>query len=104
MAIGADEGALLHFLSVSSDRFAARDAEREGLRRWVDVMKVEIDDATVIAAHGAAASSFLDQHALDLLESASHGLPDAPLAPPAASSFAAGVQRELGEPVPCTRV
>lgn len=63
-------------------------------------MEVQTDNAAVISADGAAPSRFLDEHALDLLQSARHGLPDAPLAPPSALSLAPGVQRELSEPVP----
>ena len=45
-------------------------------------MEVQIDDAAVISADGAAPSGFFDEHALDLLKPPSYGLPDAPLATP----------------------
>jgi hypothetical protein len=58
-------------------------------------MEVEIDDAAVVSAHRTTASRFLDEQALDLLESASHGFSHAPLAPPPR-----GVPREFGQSVP----
>ena len=90
VAIRAHEDALLRFRSVGTDRLSARDADRERLRSWIDVMEMEIDDAAVIAADGATTSSFVDEESLDLLQSASHGLADTPLAPPAAPSVAVG--------------
>jgi hypothetical protein len=82
VAVRAHKGTFFHFVSVGSDRFATRDADRERLCGGVHVMEVQIDDATVITADGAASSGFFDKYALDLLKPASHGLPDAPLAPP----------------------
>jgi hypothetical protein len=61
-------------------------------------MEVEVDDATVVSAHGAAPSSLVDEDALELLESTSDGLSDTALASPTPR-----VARELGESVPCAR-
>jgi hypothetical protein len=52
-------------------------------------MEVQIDKAVVIAADGATPSGLLDEHALDLLKSASDGFPRAPLASPSALAASA---------------
>ena len=95
MAVRAYKHALLHFLPIRGDRLAAGNAEGEGLCLRVYVMEVEVDDAAVISADGAAASSLLHEDALELLESASDGLSDTALASPTPR-----VERELGDSVP----
>jgi hypothetical protein len=45
-------------------------------------MEVHVDDAALVAAHGAASAGLRDQDAPDLLFPACYGFPDAAAAPP----------------------
>jgi hypothetical protein len=61
------------------------------------MMEMEVDDATVVPADGAASPRFLDQQPFHLLLAACHGFANATLATPSQSSIlVAGVPPELG--------
>ena len=67
------------------------------------MMKVKVDDASVISADGAPTAGLIDQHSLDSLKAAGDGLAYAALAPPAVSTLAASaVMRELRDPMAWT--
>ena len=52
------------------------------------MVEVQIDDAAVVAAHGAATAGLLDEDALDLLKPARDCLAGAPAAAPSVSTLA----------------
>lgn len=99
MAPRADKDALLRFLAVRRKGSSSRSGDGKRLRRRIDVMEHQIDDAAVIATYRATATCLLNQNALHLLVPASHGLSDTPFASPAPLVSAARIEGELSHSV-----
>jgi hypothetical protein len=96
MAVGAHQGALACFRATPVERLPHGAREPEALDSRVHVVKVEIDEAAVIPAHGAASTCFLDENPFHLLVPSRDRFADAALAsPPPRLSWAAAVEREF---------
>jgi hypothetical protein len=98
MAVSAHEDALLRFLPEGCDGLSHCHSHRERLLGRIDVVEVEVDDASVVSANGTAAAGLFDEHPLDSLKPTCNRLANAPLAAPAIAAFWAGaVFRELSD-------
>src|SRR5215218_1430041 len=77
VAVCTHEHALLDFGPIRSDRLPCGHADRERLRRWIHMMEVKVQDASVISANSAASSRLIDKDPLDPLKPARDRFPDA---------------------------
>ena len=87
MAVGAQEDALPGLSAKGLEALAAHCVDREGLRRRVDVVEVEVQRAPAVAAEGAAAAGLPEQDRPHLAMAARDRLAHTALAPPAAAAL-----------------
>jgi hypothetical protein len=62
VAVRAQEDALARFLAHSLERSRLTIAQREGLRRWIDVVKLDRGVMLVISTRRAPAACLGDQY------------------------------------------
>src|SRR4051812_38663323 len=94
MAIGAPEHALLCLLAVGLERAPVAHVHRECLRRRIDVMKVEVGRAPVVATRRTASAGLIQQRCPHEAVARRDPLADATAAlPPVALAVADPVER-----------
>jgi hypothetical protein len=97
VAVRAHEDALLRLCTELPQTLPARNAERERFRCRVDVVKVQVDHAAVVAADGTTAAGFLDEDSLDLLQASRDSLARATLAAPPVAALPLAAQMKGDE-------
>jgi hypothetical protein len=101
MTVRAHQNALRRLGAELCEALPGRDTKGEGLAGRIHVMEVQIDDASVVAAHRAASAGLFNQGPLDLLETPRDSLAGASFAAPSiAATRALATEVELDKAMP----